>query len=283
MLFALFPNLSKPDSLAIALEIRNYLLKKGAGVVAEEDKAAHLDIPSLTSVNPNEVDILISLGGDGTILRIIHAHPELDAPIIGINLGSLGFMADVRIEDKFKALDRILEGQFTVHERLVVEGKTNNSDWHFAINEIVIHRAKNPSLIDLSITIDGAYLNTFSADGLIISTPNGSTAYSLAAGGPILTPDLQALVITPICPHTISNRPIVVGCNQKIKIDYENSSELIEVTYDGFSMQKMGSSESIEIRPSSRKFRLVTFKENDFYSTLRTKLGWTGQAKSIRS
>ena len=281
MRFALFPNLSKSSSLAIALEISKYLHKQGAQVVTEDEKAAILGIPPLSSIPPHEVDILISLGGDGTILRIIHAHPEFEAPIMGINLGSLGFMADVRIEEKFKALDRILEGQFSIHERIMVEGKTNHSPWHFAINEIVIHRAKNPSLIDLSIAIDGVYLNTFSADGLIISTPNGSTAYSLAAGGPILTPDLQALVITPICPHTISNRPIVVGCNQKIKINYENSTDLIEVTYDGFSMQKMGSSESIEIRPSSRRFRLVTFKENDFFSTLRTKLGWTGQAKSL--
>lgn len=282
MRFALFPNLSKPSSLAIAREISDYLHRKGVEVVTEKENAEELGIPPLSSVNPSEVDILISLGGDGTILRTIHAHPELDAPIIGINLGSLGFMADVRIEDKFKALDRICEKKFSVHERIVIEGKTKNSDWHFAINEIVLHRAKNPSLIDLNISIDGHYLNTFSADGLIISTPNGSTAYSLAAGGPILTPDLQALVITPICPHTISNRPIVVGFNHKIKIDYENSPSFIEATYDGFSMQKMDSFESIEIRPSSRKFRLITFKENDFFSTLRTKLGWAGQAKSLR-
>lgn len=280
MRFALFPNLSKPDSISIAREISVFLQRQGAEVVAEPDKADKLGIPPLSSVQPREVDCLVSLGGDGTILRTIHAHPELNAPIIGINLGSLGFMADVRIEDKYKALERILEGHYTVDERLAVEGKTKKSDWYFAINEIVIHRTKNPSLIDLSISIDGVYLNTFSADGLIISTPNGSTAYSLAAGGPILTPDLQALVITPICPHTISNRPIVVGCNQKIKIEYHNSTDLIEVTYDGFSMQKMGSGESIEIRPSSRKFRLVAFKENDFFSTLRSKLGWTGQTKS---
>lgn len=279
MRIALFPNLSKSGSKQISLDIRDFLQKKGMTVVTEDEKAEALDVPSLSTVAPDEIDFLISLGGDGTILRIIHAHPELHAPILGINLGSLGFMADVPIEELHEALQALIDGKYVVDERIVVEGQTESENSCFAVNEIVIHRALHPSLIDLSIEVEGTYLNTFSADGLIISTPNGSTAYSLAAGGPILTPELKALVITPICPHTISNRPIVLGSDQEIKITYQSPYESIEIAYDGFSLQKISSGGHLIIRPSLRKFRLVTFPNHNFFSTLRSKLGWTGKSK----
>lgn len=279
MRIALFPNLTKPGSMQISLDIRDFLHKKGVLVVTEEEKAAALSVPSLSTVPPEQIDFLISLGGDGTILRIIHAHPGIQAPILGINLGSLGFMADVPIHETYDALQAIIDGRYTVHERVVVEGSVDSSNSCFAVNEIVIHRATNPCLIDLEIEVNGSYINTFSADGLIISTPNGSTAYSLAAGGPILTPDLNALVITPICPHTISNRPIVLGFDQEIKISYQCPYAPIEIAYDGFSLQKIESGGQLTIRPSTRKFRLVTFPGHDFFSTLRSKLGWTGHSK----
>lgn len=279
MRIALFPNLTKPGSLQISLDIRDFLQKKGILVVTEEEKTNALSVPTLSSVPPDEIDFLISLGGDGTILRIIHAHPDLHAPILGINLGSLGFMADVPIQDTYEALQSIIDGRYTIHERVVVEGSIDSTNSCFAINEIVIHRATNPCLIDLEIEVNGSYINTFSADGLIISTPNGSTAYSLAAGGPILTPDLNALVITPICPHTISNRPIVIGFDQEIKVSYQCPYAPIEIAYDGFSLQKIDSAGQLTIRPSTRKFRLVTFPGHDFFSTLRSKLGWTGHSK----
>lgn len=279
MRIALFPNLSKTGSIKIGQEIRDFLHKKGIEVVSEEEKAKVLGVPSLSSCAPDEIDFLISLGGDGTILQIIHAHPELNAPILGINLGSLGFMADVPIQETYQALEALIRGDYAIHERIVVDGIIESQKPSFAINEIVIHRAINPCLIDLTIEVDGIYLNTFSADGLIVSTPNGSTAYSLAAGGPILTPDLKALVITPICPHTISNRPIVIGFDREIRITNLCPHEPIEIAYDGFALQKMSSCAQLCIRPSSRKFRLITFSNHDFFSTLRSKLGWTGKSK----
>lgn len=278
MHIALFPNLTKPGSLQIALDIRNFLKEKGINVYAEEEKTKALDLPSLTSISPEAFDFLISLGGDGTILRIIHSNPKLTAPIMGINLGSLGFMADVPIQETYSTLEALLNGRYAIHERIMVEGVVSHRASGFAINEVVIHRAHNPCLIDLDIEIEGVYLNTFSADGLIISTPNGSTAYSLAAGGPILTPNLNALVITPICPHTISNRPIVVDCHQEIKITYLSPYAPAEIAFDGFSINPIASGEELIIRPSQRKFRLVTFS-HDFYSTLRSKLGWAGKSK----
>lgn len=280
MLFALFPNLIKPNALPIASEICHFLLSHGVSVVAEEEKAEALHVPPLSSVPPDKVDFLLSLGGDGTILRIIHRHPELKAPILGINMGSLGFMADIPIQDIYLSLKDILDGHYHIEERLVMEGKMPPQLSCFAINEIVIHRVKNPCLIELGIYVGGVYLNTFSADGMIISTPNGSTAYSLAAGGPILTPNLNAFVITPICPHTISNRPLVIDSEKEIQVEYLSEYEPVEVTYDGFPLHTIATGQSIRISSAERKFRLVAFDRHDFFSTLRTKLNWTGKLKS---
>lgn len=278
--FALFPNLTKSQSLEVAKEIKNFLLEKGASVVTEDDKAQALSLPPLSSVEPKSIDFLISLGGDGTILRVIHHHPKLSAPIVGINMGSLGFMADIPIEEVRVALSDILEGKYVIKKRIVMQGTPSSQHSCFAVNEIVIHRVKNPCLIELAIHVGGIYLNTFSADGLIISTPNGSTAYSLAAGGPILAPELSALVITPICPHTISNRPIVVGADQEIQIEYLSNYEQVEVSYDGFPFHTLATGHSLKINLSDRIFSLVSFPWHNFYATLRKKLAWSGKLKS---
>jgi NAD+ kinase len=148
-----------------------------------------------------------------------------------------------------------------------------------AVNEIVIHRARNYSLIELVIEIDGAYVNTFTADGIIIATPNGSTAYSLAAGGPILSPNLDALVITPICPHTISNRPIVLSPGQKISVRYISEYGPVEVRADGLDAISMKSGESLIVQRSPRTFKRVSLNRHEYFSTLRTKLGWSGKLR----
>lgn len=279
MIIALFPNLLKNHTKKIAVDVRNYLQEKGVTVIAEDEKAKELDVPALSSVDPNRIDLLISLGGDGTMLRILHRHPEINAPIIGINMGGLGFMADVPLEKIYPSLNALLDGKYGCQERLVILGEINNSA-SFAINDVVIHRGKNPSLIDLLVRIDGTYLTTYSADGLIISTPNGSTAYSLAAGGPILTPDLNAIVITPISPHTISNRPIVIKADKEIQIELVSEHEAVDVNYDGIVQQSLAPKGILRIWPSDRKFRLVNLEEHDFFATLRSKLGWSGKLKT---
>jgi len=278
MIIALFPNLAKNHTKKIALEIRDFLLSHGVQVVTEEEKAAELNVPSLAQFDPKEINFLISLGGDGTILRIVHSHANITAPMVGINMGGLGFMADITLKEIYPCLEDILKGNFTVQERLAIEGRSASNS-SFAINEIVIHRGKNPSLIELLIKVDGRYLNTFAADGLIIATPNGSTAYSLGAGGPILTPDLDAFVITPISPHTISNRPIVINADKEIEVEYVSQHDPIEVNYDGYVHHTLSKGEIFHIFASKRRFRLVTFPYHDFFSTLRSKLGWAGKMK----
>lgn len=277
---ALFPNIQKQHSTSIAIGIKEFFLQRKIRVVAEDQEASHIGALPLSSINPAEIDIVISLGGDGTILRLVQRHPEIVAPIVGINLGSLGFMADVPITDIYPSLEDLIQGNYKVQNRLMMEGKTTSLQTCIALNEIVIHRAQNPCLVDLAIHVDGIYLNTFSADGIIISTPSGSTAYSLAAGGPILTPELEAFVITPISPHTISNRPIVLMPKTEIQVQYISDYEPVEVTYDGFSHFTVATGEVFHISPSTRYFRLISLPHHDYFSTLRKKLGWTGKLKA---
>jgi len=222
---------------------------------------------------------LITLGGDGTILRLAHQYSHLDLPILGINLGHLGFMADVPVSDLYPSLEDLLNGKYEIESRLMLEGESMDGKKTFAFNDYVVHRAKNPSLVEISIEVDGHHLNTFEADGIIVATPNGSTAYSLAAGGPILSPDLNAVVLTPISPHTISNRPIVLSLKKEIVIKYQSAYDPVEVINDGISKVMLNTGDHFKIRPSKGEFKLITLLRRDYFSTLRSKLGWAGKLR----
>ena len=279
MIIALFPNLSKPQALSLTIGIREFLIQKGITVIADDKDAENLGAEPLSAYDPSTIDFSISLGGDGTILRFVHRYPQIQAPVIGVNLGSLGFLADIPLSEIYISLEEIIKGNYRVQERMIMDGTTANGDECFAVNEIVVHRAKNPCLIDLAIHVDGSYINTFSADGIIIATASGSTAYSLAAGGPILTPELKAFVITPICPHTISNRPLVLMPKEGLQIQYLSEHQPVEIIYDGFCDFAIKTDEVLHIRQSKRSFKLVSLLSHDYYSTLRTKLNWTGTLK----
>jgi NAD+ kinase len=280
MIIALFPNFSKPQAKAIAVDVVKFLALHGAICVAEDEHAQEIGAQPLSSVQKNAIHFMISMGGDGTILRLMHSHPEIEAPIIGVNIGSLGFLADIPVSEIYPSLKSLLEGKFRIQERLVLAGLTCDGKNSFAVNDMVIHRAQNPSLIDLAVYVDGAYLNTFSADGLIIATPSGSTAYSLAAGGPIVSPELDACIITPICPHAISNRPLVLMPKSELSIQYISEEKPIEIINDGILDTKMKTGDTFRIVPSKKRFKLVCLDNHDYYNTLRTKLNWSGTLKT---
>lgn len=269
-MIALFENTTKSNSHIVAENVVQFFLERGIQSIYESE---------IPTVDPKEISFLISLGGDGTILQAIHKYPELSAPLLGINLGHLGFMADVPVTDLYPSLQDLLQGSYRVHERLMITGKSPSERSCFAVNDIVIHRGQNPGLIELAIYVDGIYVNTFEADGMIIATPNGSTAYSLAAGGPILSPDLDAIVLTPISPHTISNRPIVLSPSQEIQIQYLSHHLPIEVRADGIDHVSLSPGELFKIAKSDKKFRLVSLPRRDYFSTLRSKLGWSGKLR----
>lgn len=279
MIIALFPNMTKNHAVSIATGICDFLKNQNVKVVAEDDKAEAFGADPLSSVDPKNIAFIISLGGDGTILRVFHRHMEIDSPLIGINLGSLGFMADIPLTEIYPSLQDLLDGKYIIQNRIMMEGISERNETCLAVNEIVIHRGQVPCLIELAIYVDDVYLNTFSADGIIISTPSGSTAYSLAAGGPILTPELEAFVLTPISPHTISNRPIVLMPKNNIQIQYQSPHGPIDAFYDGFSSFKISTDEVFTIKRSNRFFRLVSLLNHDSFDTLRRKLGWAGKLK----
>ncbi|MFN0064978.1 MAG: NAD(+)/NADH kinase [Chlamydiales bacterium] len=279
MIIALFTNNQKVDTFGTAIQVRDFLQKKNIHVVAPDAEAKSLGVGLLSSISPKQIDFLISMGGDGTILRIIHHYPEIKAPVLGINMGHLGFMADVPLSDLFPSLEEFVLGEYEIQERLMMEGVAPGGHLFFAVNDIVVHRAKNPSIIDLSIHVDGTYLNTFSADGIILSTASGSTAYSLAAGGPILSPELDSIVITPISPHTISNRPIVIRPKKQIEVEYLSPYDPVEITYDGVSRYSMPTNEIFRATIANKCFRMVKLRRTDYFATLRTKLGWSGQVR----
>jgi NAD+ kinase len=280
MKIALFANELKGHAPEVLRDLSHYLKEKGIEIPIEQiDSSPSLDISSLRQTL-QLCDFLVSIGGDGSILTLAHRIGIPLPPLIGVNLGSLGFLADIPIYDLFGGFDAICRGAYHISERIVIEGSVSEKVKNFAINEIAVHRGVHPNLVDLAIHVDGQFVNTFSADGMIVATPCGSTAYSLAAGGPIVTPSLSALILTPICPHTISNRPIVVKPKESISIELWHGAESVDIAFDGQVPTPLHLGETLEIRISQKTFSLVTLASSDFFTTLRTKLGWAGSLRN---
>lgn len=277
MIIAIFPHTQKKESKHLAIGIQEYLSSRGATVIADDSIANEIGAKPFSSVPEDQIEFLISMGGDGTILELVHRFVHLNAAIIGINLGHLGFLADVPVSEIYPSLQDLILGHYTIDERIAIEGKLADESETFAVNDLVIHRGKNPSLVEMAIHVNGTYLDTVRADGLIVATPSGSTAYSLAAGGPILSPDLNSILITPICPHTISNRPIVLSAESEIQIQYLSPQNPLEVSCDGVTLHELKTGDVLKINKSEKHFRLVNLARHDYFSTLRTKLGWSGK------
>jgi NAD+ kinase len=226
------------------------------------------------------IDIYITLGGDGTLLAYKHKYKNNESALFtSVNLGSLGFMADVRVEDFELYLNDLVKGDYTIDQRIMLEAKTPTGEIFEAVNEILISRTQIKNMILLEVLIDDKYFNTFQTDGLIIATPTGSTAYSLAAGGPILDPKLNAFVLTPLCPHSLTSRPFVIPTESKIKVQYLSKHGKIEGISDGYKSFPISYGEVTDIYLSAKTFKLISFnKRHTFYSTLRSKLHWKGKS-----
>ena len=278
MIIGLIPNEEKKQSFKLAKEIISFLSSHNVTLVTDDQFAEELGLKALSKVKPSKVDLIIGMGGDGTMLHLFHKYEKLDIPLLGINLGDVGFMADIPVEEMQENLHEIISKKYRIQERMVLEGCLGGSFPILAANDLVFHRGKNHSMIELAIYVDGNYFNTFRADGLIIATPTGSTAYSLAAGGPILAPQLDGFALTPICPHTISYRPTVITADHEIEIKYlSHLKDPIEVWADGIEAKPMYADEIVKVKKSKKKFKLIKLDRHDFYSILRTKLMWLGK------
>lgn len=281
MKILLLPNEKKEKAIQVARYIAKFLQKKGITPVLEDEKVSFFDssMTPLSKVDPSSLSFLLSIGGDGTLLRNAHLFRHLEAPLLGVNLGNLGFMAAIVEQEIDAALLDLLENRFSIEERMVIEACAEGKTL-FAMNDIVLHRGKNYSLIELSVSMGNTLVNTFVADGMIFATPTGSTAYTLAAGGPILHPSVAAIVMTPICPHTISNRPLVLPPHQTITVSYKSPYDPIDVRADGLSAIALPSHHTLTLVQGKTPVRLVHLDRHEYFSTLRSKLGWSGKLYS---
>ncbi len=228
----------------------------------------------------DQVDLLVVLGGDGTFLSIARMMETRTVPILGINLGSLGFLTEFRYEEALPVLDRVLAGDYRYEDRIMLDATISREGRQVAactvLNDLVINRGALARMLQVRVTVDGLLLNNYTADGLLISTPTGSTAYNLAAGGPIVHPSLAGVIISPICPHTLSNRPIVIPDRSTIVITLTDGSMASEAvaTLDGQVGYQLSARDRIEVRRSTQVTRVILSYDNDYYHLLRSKLKW---------
>ncbi|MBK1701679.1 NAD(+) kinase [Thiococcus pfennigii] len=240
-----------------------------------------LDVPTLGSL----CDLAIVVGGDGTFLAAARALAPHGVPLVGINLGRLGFLVDVLPDEIEEALGRILDGEYDEEARGLLAATIGDEapGQRVALNDIVVHKWNTARMIELETRIDGVLVNVQRSDGLIVATPTGSTAYALSGGGPLLDPSLDALVLVPICPHTLSNRPLVVAgqCRIEIRI-HEQDHHHVRVTWDGQTDQAVLRDARIRIEQAPHAARLLHPKGHDHYAILRAKLGWGGHPHGAR-
>ncbi|SJZ85441.1 NAD(+)/NADH kinase [Selenihalanaerobacter shriftii] len=275
----LIPNPTKERAVEVVKDVIEWFREQGVNYLIEENAAKVIgDIKHSSSYQEmvGKVDLVIVFGGDGTFLNTARKFATAELPILGVNLGSLGFLTDIELNDLKKALKNLVAGNFEVEERMMIEAEVirdgESISKVIAINDVVITKGSFARLIELTTYIDGEYLTTYPADGVIIACPTGSTAYSLSAGGPIVNPKLKSLVITPICPHTLHARSIVTSQEEVVKIEVGADHEDVMLTVDGQEGLKLFSDDQVIIKQSNLVTKLVKLKDYNFYKILRTRL-----------
>ena len=235
--------------------------------------------PKLKDLRQTEADLIIACGGDGTLLQAAHRSRGSGVPILGINIGYLGFITSVPGHKVKSAMRRILEGDYVISLRIAldIEAETDGDvarGW--ALNDVVIARGANPHLIALNARIGAQRLTKYRCDGLVVATPTGSTAYSLSAGGPIVSPECSVLTVTPICPHSLTNRPVVINATETIELRLERGSGEGTVQADGMDISRVASSSIVRVSTSDDSVPIAFLPEVNYYDILGEKLGWTG-------
>ena len=225
-----------------------------------------------------KADLIVVLGGDGTMISTARLVGDEDTLVLGINYGSLGYLTDFRIEEMFPAVEAIIAGEYAIDRRVMLEAEHWRGEERLAtgriLNDVVVNKAALARIIEIDVKLNNLFVNTFRADGLIVSTPTGSTAYNLSAGGPIVYPSMNAVVLTPICPFTLTNRPIVVPDSAAIELTLHHENEGVVLSLDGQTGYPMRAKDRIVIRKSSTTFNLVQPANRNYFDVLRDKLKW---------
>lgn len=282
--FALLTNYSKDKRLVYTRMIKTYITENGGSYwipryISEPDKDG--DQRYDFSDMPEDIECVLVLGGDGTLLQAARELLQRHIPLLGINLGTLGFLTSAEKSELPKCLDSVLDDSCSIDERMMLEGVAYHGSekiqMNIALNDVIIARAGFSRLVELKIYVNGELLSIYNADGIIVSTPTGSTGYSLSAGGPIIFPQTDVIVITPICPHSLKARSIVVSGEDRIMIEIgrrrKTQKEEAMVTFDGRSAQELETGDRIEIYKAQETTQLIRLKGRSFYQVLQNKIG----------
>jgi len=269
------PRVAEPMRL-----LAEHLARAGVDVIASVEK--DLDLPARQVAETGlarQADLIIAIGGDGTMLRAARLAHNHDVPLLGVNRGRLGFLADITPADMLQSVDLVLAGEYGREQRLLLEAtrvrRGQIDERAIALNDVVLQRRDTGRMVDFETRIASRLVNSHSGDGLIVATPTGSTAYALSCGGPIIEPALDAVVLVPICPHTLSDRPIVVPAGHAIEVCVlERADTRAEVTADGYALGELVPEDRLLIRQAHKKITLIHPPGYDFYEILRSKLHW---------
>jgi len=272
-------NTQKDIARELAGELLEYLNSKSVPYLIESKSARALSTTS-RSVEISElkerVDFIVLLGGDGTLLHTASHFCGTGIPLLGVNVGSLGFMTVIEKDCFKKAVDDLLSGDYEVENRMMLTAEVYRSGEQvyksYGLNDVVISRGASFKLIGIEIYINGEFISNYEGDGLLVATPTGSTAYSLSAGGPIVHPRLKVMLITPICPHNLFMRPMVIGDDDEVSVNLKIPGKKMHLSTDGRSILELQNGDQIKIRKSSQEVSLVRFPDRDFYQILREKM-----------
>lgn len=279
--FFIVTNIAKDKDLSFTNSIISYLESKGKTCYTQSVFAAHDTQYNYTNADlvPADTDCVICLGGDGTLIQAARDLGALDLPILGINIGTLGFLVDIEREQAFEAIDRVLAGDYYVAERMMLEGSAYREGKviysNVALNDIVVNRAGALRVIDFDIYVNDEYLTSYTADGLIVSSPTGSTAYNLSAGGPIAQPNAELIILTPVCPHKINKRSIILGKDDVICIKMSPSRSNQEermASFDGELNTSLITGDVVVIKRSEKKTKIIKTSKMSFFQVLSKKM-----------
>jgi NAD+ kinase len=279
MIVGIISKEDNPEALALSERVVRWMQDSGLPCLIEHHIADYLKTPHTDDVWTNS-EILIAIGGDGTFLRAIRMAAPREIPVLGIHMGNLGFLTEVTEDEAFQALDALRNSEYIRDERTMFEVTLVRCDEtivsQYVLNDVVINKGALARIIDIEVWTDSTFITCYRADGLIISTPTGSTAYSLAAGGPIVHPQVRAIILNPICPHVLSNRSIVIPDSQEVIIVVKSgkASDNIYLTLDGQKGHPLQAGDRLSIKRGFRKAVMLRFPQRDYFEILRSKLKW---------
>lgn len=271
----------KPEIKEIVPPLRDWLRKRGLKVLIDEETKNNLGIET-DCLTRHEIaqraGLLIVLGGDGTLLATARSLDRKSVPVLPVNLGGLGFLTVVTLDEMYSTLESVFAGNFKTERRARIEAEIVREHEAvpslLALNDVVFNKGAIARLLDFDVWVDGSFVTTYKSDGLIFSTPTGSTAYSLAAGGPVIVPGVSALVVTPICAHTLTHRPIVLPDSASVEVAMKNHQEFVYLTIDGQEAMELRSQDRVRIRRSASFVELIQSPDKSYFEILRQKLRW---------